>query len=45
MTSVKITFKKIIVAGNSINTIHFAEGYKKDGSYVKFKVMAYFEMK
>lgn len=44
MRSVTITFKQIVVEGNRIATIHYAEGIKKDGSEIKAQVNAVFEV-
>lgn len=41
----KVTFKHLISEGNSVCSVHIAEGTKANGKRVRFKVIAYFEIK
>ena len=41
----KVTFEHIISESNKVCTVHLAQGKTNEGNYVKFKVIAYFEIK
>lgn len=45
MKSGKITFEHVIGEGNKVCTVHIAESITNGGNAVKFKVIAYFELK
>jgi len=41
----KVTFEHVICEQNKVCTVHIPEGVTKEGNTVKFKVIAYFELK